>query len=965
MSISSSSRRICFNRECNDFKTEWRKGWRLQNGEFAELCDRCASAFEEGRFCETFHPYASGWRCCESCGKRIHCGCIVSVQAYILLDAGGIDCMMCARKNPILASRWPGSLLFPLPDRLKETSVRNQNKIGGTDSVGLWWTATNSFNSSATNSNLQSRMPFVLDVANGNKILRNDHVASPSVGRGYVRTLSERLMNRHAIPEMPDYGNAVFNSDEQPISGLTNPLNPSIFKDKPCTPNFALAVHPTSLSEIDSQALTSGVQTQPMMPPLVLGMPTSGGLHNGLDSSCETQIQNAKSQADGQGRNHVLPRYWPRISDQELQQISGDSKSVITPLFEKMLSASDAGRIGRLVLPKKCAETYFPPISQPEGLPLRVQDVKGNEWVFQFRFWPNNNSRMYVLEGITPCIQSMQLQAGDIVTFNRLEPEGKLVMGFRKASTALLSDQAVQTNKTVNGMSTQGDVNAVDPPSAQSKVNKLGYIAKESVGGSLLGKRKNGMLGSKSKRPRLDNADIIEITVSLEEAQGLFQPAGNDGPNVVIVGEFEIEEYEDAPVIGRPAVIARDSSGEHVQWVHCDNCFKWRKLPADVLLPARWTCSENSWDLKRSSCDAVQDLTTEQLEDTLSMRVPTASNKLKSAKPDPDPPKALERLDTLANLAILEEGESLPSFSHTTTKHPGHRPGCSCIVCLQPPSGKGPKHEQTCTCNVCLSVQRRFQILLLWHEKKQSEKEAETARKKLHLQSSDNHEQGADLSEGNSMGCGSQEGKVMHIESSEDDPSRRPSISSLKCQIDLNIQPERDEELSPGSGSGSIMKLLQDATERFLGKKDATERYPRQQRPWNSGGIINSDVNQTGPSSDGSAGDNPHDKAFPIDGNKGGAMVTYLRRTSPLDSDGSIISDGNQRGPSAGVSSGHNGSLTNGDKGAEPVHLATQSTNQVALTSATRNTEGWETMLKPFYSRFRLTRLPFCKCLAN
>ena len=33
--------------------------------------------------------------------------------------------------------------------------------------------------------------------------------------------------------------------------------------------------------------------------------------------------------------------------------------------------------------------------------------------MFQFRFWPNNNSRMYVLEGVTPCIQSMQLQAGD------------------------------------------------------------------------------------------------------------------------------------------------------------------------------------------------------------------------------------------------------------------------------------------------------------------------------------------------------------------------------------------------------------------------------------------------------------------------------------------------------------------------------------------------------------------------
>jgi len=115
-----------------------------------------------------------------------------------------------------------------------------------------------------------------------------------------------------------------------------------------------------------------------------------------------------------------------------------------------VLSPSDAGRIGRLVLPKACAEVYFdvylysvykrffilkkyifpcncgiydelvyefqaflPRILQSEGVPLQFQDIMGNEWTFQFRFWPNNNSRMYVLEGVTPCIQSLQLNAGD------------------------------------------------------------------------------------------------------------------------------------------------------------------------------------------------------------------------------------------------------------------------------------------------------------------------------------------------------------------------------------------------------------------------------------------------------------------------------------------------------------------------------------------------------------------------
>lgn len=32
----------------------------------------------------------------------------------------------------------------------------------------------------------------------------------------------------------------------------------------------------------------------------------------------------ARPPADGRGRNQLLPRYWPRITDQELQQISGE-----------------------------------------------------------------------------------------------------------------------------------------------------------------------------------------------------------------------------------------------------------------------------------------------------------------------------------------------------------------------------------------------------------------------------------------------------------------------------------------------------------------------------------------------------------------------------------------------------------------------------------------------------------------
>ena len=189
---------------------------------------------------------------------------------------------------------------------------------------------------------------------------------------------------------------------------------------------------------------------------------------------------------------------------------------------------------------------------------------------------------------------------------------------------------------------------------------------------------------------------------------------------------------------------------------------------------------------------------------------------MKSSKQDPDSVD-LEGLDALADLAIQEEGEGLDASSQATTKHPRHRPGCSCIVCIQPPSGKGPKHKQTCTCNVCLMVRRRFRTLSLRKEKKLSEKDAETALQKLQQHPnfpvimSEDHIR-IITSEGNI----SPNRKMVSTEVPNDDPSRMRSSapSPFKGQIDLNIQPERDEELSPGSYSDGVTRMLQDAAER-------------------------------------------------------------------------------------------------------------------------------------------------------
>lgn len=77
-----------------------------------------------------------------------------------------------------------------------------------------------------------------------------------------------------------------------------------------------------SANETNGQVGVAGSNLRPTPPP----MPKQyiGNLTSGVDSPGETQIRNARPRADARGRNQLLPRYWPRFTDQELQQISGE-----------------------------------------------------------------------------------------------------------------------------------------------------------------------------------------------------------------------------------------------------------------------------------------------------------------------------------------------------------------------------------------------------------------------------------------------------------------------------------------------------------------------------------------------------------------------------------------------------------------------------------------------------------------
>ncbi|CAN6186029.1 unnamed protein product [Urochloa humidicola] len=745
----------CTNPACGATATgaggDWRKGWPLRSGGFALLCDKCGLAYEQFVFCDIFHQKESGWRDCSFCGKRLHCGCVASKNSYDLLDSGGVQCVTCMKNSAAhSASGHVVAKLFPGQNNLrifgKSDELLSGRKFEQSPSLML---DSRNDDIAIVNKNNHPFMIKGIEAGQSSSILRQKEIENgarqikweqPTLSIGDIGR--PFLTRSQSALEPPQFARRDDNKDPTTDSTTSESISEACLSMSLGIANNGNRMEATSTMErpmlSPTTAISEGRELTTALSPFqhaqrarhFLTRPPRVGEGAVFDPTKDIfpHLRVARPPAEGRGRNQLLPRYWPRITDQELQQISGDSNSTIVPLFEKVLSASDAGRIGRLVLPKACAEAYFPPISQPEGRPLTIQDARGKEWHFQFRFWPNNNSRMYVLEGVTPCIQSLQLQAGDTVTFSRIEPGGKLVMGFRKATnTVSLPDS--QISAIANGshlsetlFSTANEnLGVADKFGSRPDEGSLQFLQKRSRN-----------IGSKTRRFLMDAEDAMALKLTWEEAQELLRPAPTAKPTIVMIEDYEFEEYDEPPVFAKRSIFTIRATGEQDQWIQCDDCSKWRRLPLTIIVASKWTCTDNSWDPKSCSCSAPEELTPKELQSVLQqyeeMRRRKGSYGLKLNVAEMD----ASSLDALASAAVFGDvGNQGTASVATTTKHPRHRPGCTCIVCIQPPSGKGPKHNPTCTCNVCMTVRRRFKTLMMRKKQRQSEREEAEASKKM------------------------------------------------------------------------------------------------------------------------------------------------------------------------------------------------------------------------------------------
>ncbi|XP_077247174.1 uncharacterized protein LOC143886883 isoform X2 [Tasmannia lanceolata] len=126
-------------------------------------------------------------------------------------------------------------------------------------------------------------------------------------------------------------------------------------------------------------------------------------------------------------QRNLFPR--PETSSFRLNETKNTS---LVYLLRKELKKSDVGPLGRIVLPKREAEAYLPILTARDGIHMKMLDMDSYD-VWHFKYWPNNRTRMYILENTREFVRVHNLQADDTVVFYRDEFNLKYVIQAKKA----------------------------------------------------------------------------------------------------------------------------------------------------------------------------------------------------------------------------------------------------------------------------------------------------------------------------------------------------------------------------------------------------------------------------------------------------------------------------------------------------------------------------------------------------
>jgi hypothetical protein len=99
-------------------------------------------------------------------------------------------------------------------------------------------------------------------------------------------------------------------------------------------------------------------------------------------------------------------------------------------LFGKTITASDAGKLARIVLPRAAVEQFLPRCESKNGIDMTLWDVHGKAFNVVLKFWMNGRpiaKRMWLLEQCQQIITALALEPGTRLDFYKAD-DGRLVV---------------------------------------------------------------------------------------------------------------------------------------------------------------------------------------------------------------------------------------------------------------------------------------------------------------------------------------------------------------------------------------------------------------------------------------------------------------------------------------------------------------------------------------------------------
>ncbi|XP_021726023.1 uncharacterized protein LOC110693198 isoform X2 [Chenopodium quinoa] len=228
---------------CHQFTSTPREGWRLRNFTYTKLCGPCFFAYSDGSFCQKHHRHEDGWRQCDVCERRVHCGCIMSLHLFETNDTRGVTCKKCLDKmSPVVSIR--GTSSSTLDESCSSKSVTGLYLLAAIGSAIEYSVADPTISAEPTTARVVSANPTIRDapadptIGDAPAVSEDDHNPATIIGDAPADLATGDAATDNSIIADATFADPATRDVPAKLAIIGDVVNPSI----PATIRDALAV---------------------------------------------------------------------------------------------------------------------------------------------------------------------------------------------------------------------------------------------------------------------------------------------------------------------------------------------------------------------------------------------------------------------------------------------------------------------------------------------------------------------------------------------------------------------------------------------------------------------------------------------------------------------------------------------------------------------------------------------------